>query len=95
MSRSLHAVASPATATGLLTFPQRSCPAGSAYCSWGLVLLPLVSLDDFSMYRDVSMVLHVLCVLVDLLPCYLLCHLVVHFRKNVMLLALRYESFYR
>ena len=98
MSTSLHAAASPVTTTGLLTCPQRyltPCHAGSAYCSWGLVLPLSVSLDGFSMHINVSIVLHVLCVLFDLLPCYLLCHLVVHLRKNVILLALRYQSFYR
>ena len=97
-SSSLHLTASSATTAGLLICPQcylTPCLAGSAYCSWGLVLLLSVSIDGFSMHINVSMVLHVLCVLSDLLPCYLLCHLVVHLRKNVILLALHYESFYR
>lgn len=97
VSSSLHAAAFPATTVGLLTCPQRyltPCLAGSAYCSWGLVLLLSVSSGAFSMHSDMSMVVHVLCVLFDLLPCYLRCHLVVHLRKNVIMLALRYESFY-
>ena len=98
VSSFLHSAASPVTTTDLLTCAQRyltPCLAGSTYCSWGLVLRLSVSLDGFSMHRDMSIVLHVLCVLFDLLPGYLLCHLVVHLRKNVILLALRYESFYR
>ena len=97
-SSSLRVTASPATTAGLLTCPRcylTPCLAGSAYCSWGLVLLLSEPLDGLSMHINVSMVLHVLCVLSDLLPCYLLCHLVVHLRKNVILLALRYGSFHR
>ena len=87
VSSSLYAAASPATTTGLFTSSQRyltPCLAGSTYCSWGLVLLLSVLLDGFSMHINVYMVLHVLYVLFDLLPGYLLCHLVVHFRKNVI-----------
>ena len=71
------------------------CLAGSTYCSWGSVLLLSVSRDGFSIHTYMCLWFCMFCVLSDLLPGHLLCHLVVHPRKNIMLLALRYESFYR